>query len=83
MQHGILAQLIHVYLYTQVVFLYVATGTKEYDVFIDNYSKFSDILKPGFKNMIPYFITERMINPEESKFIQVEDVLAKIAMHLR
>ena len=59
------------------------TGIKKYEVFIDYYSKLRDILKPGFKNMVPYFITERVINPEECKSIQVEDVLAKIATHLK
>ena len=55
-------------------------------MFIDNYSKFRDVLKPGFENMVPYFITERVINPEElieGNSIRVENFLAKIATQLK
>ena len=60
----------------------MVTGIKEYEVFLDNYSKLTDILKLSFKNMIPHFITERMISIEE-KSIQVEDFLTKVATRLK
>ena len=52
-------------------------GSKEYEVFIDNYSKLTTILKLSFNNMIPHFVTERIISPDE-RSIKVEDFLGKI-----
>ena len=58
------------------------TGIKENEVFVDNYSKLTAILKLSFKNMMPHFITERIISPEENS-AKVEDLLEKIAIYLK
>ena len=62
--------------------MYMVTGSKEYEVFLDNYSKLTDILKLSFKDFIPRFITERMIGIEEES-IGVKDFLKKIAACLK
>ena len=51
-------------------------------MFIDNYSKLTTILKLSFKNMIPHFIEERIISPEE-RSIKVEEFLERIATCLK
>ena len=52
-------------------------------MFIDDYSKFRDVLKPGFENMVPYFITVNPAELIEGKPIRVENFLAKIAANLK
>ena len=51
-------------------------------MFVDNYSKLTVILKLSFKTMMPFFITERIISPEENN-ATVEDFLKKIAICLK
>ena len=61
----------------------MVTGIEEYEVFIDNYSKLTRILGLSFKNMIPDFITERIISFDEKKSIKVEDFLERIEIYLK
>ena len=49
---------------------------------IDNYSSLTTILELNFKTVIPHFITEQIISPEE-KFIEVDDFLEKIVTCLK
>ena len=58
------------------------TGIKENEVLIDNYSKLTTLLKLSLKKLIPHFITEKIINPEENS-IKVEDLLDKIRTQLK
>ena len=68
--------------YRHYVMEHVVTGIKEYEAFIDNYLNLTHILGPGFKNMIPYFIKERIISPDEDS-IEVKDFLRKISTYLK
>lgn len=54
------------------------TAMKEEEVIIDEYSKLTAVLKPSFKNMIPHFISKRIINFDEKSTITVEDLLDKV-----
>jgi len=66
------------------MWLQVLKNTKCSLITIQNSEIFSNL--HGFENMLPYFIPERIINPEElieDKPIRVESFLAKIAKHLK
>ena len=59
----------------------VTIGTQEEEkVFINNYSNLVAVLKPGFKNMIPHFVSKQIINPDETS---LENLLKKIATCLK
>ena len=58
-------------------------GIKEQDVFINNYSKIVAVLKLSFKNMIPHFISKRIIDFDEKSNVTAEDFLDKIMAHLK
>lgn len=58
-------------------------GIKEQEVLINNYSKIVAILNLSFKNMIPHFISKRLINFDEQSKITVADLLKKILAQLK
>ena len=60
----------------------MVTGIKEYEVLIDNYSSLTIFLKLSFKDLVPHFISERIISLEEAS-IEVKDFLEKIATCLK
>ena len=58
-------------------------GNKEKEVLIKNFSKLKTILGLSFKNMIPQFISEQIIDFDEQSEITVDDLLKKIMKHLK
>ena len=68
---------------TYILVCMLTTGIKEQEVFIVNYSKLTAILRLSFKNMIPHFISKRIIDFDEKSKITAEDLLDKIMTHLK
>ena len=61
----------------------MVTGIKEEKVFIDNYSKLTTVLRPGFDTMKHHFISKRIIDIDERSKVTVEYLLEKIMTSLK
>ena len=65
------------------VCIHMVTGIKEQMVCIDNYSKLTTVLRPGFDNMKHHFISKRIIGIDEQSKVTVEYLLEKIMTSLK
>ena len=67
-----------------IILIHILTiGINEQEIFIDNYSKLTTVLKLSFKNLVPYFISKRIIDFDQKSKITTEDLLEKIMKHLK